>query len=157
MRNKLKDVEEFLSHRRVALVGASRDDKDFSRMVMRELLAHGYDVVPVNPKGGLIEGREAYAEVGAIAPPVEAAIVMTPAQASEQVVRACAAAGIPRVWLHRGGGPGAVSEAAVQACQELGLRVVAGECPMMFLEKPSFVHRVHRFVKKLAGSYPARA
>ncbi|WP_437831743.1 CoA-binding protein [Sorangium sp. So ce1153] len=157
MRNKLEDVDEFLSHRRVALVGASHDDKDFSRMVMRELLDRGYDVVPVNPGGGLIEGRAACAEIGAIEPPVEAAIVMTPPQVTEQIVRACAAAGVQRVWLHRGVGQGAVSAPAVQACQELGIRVIAGECPLMFLPNAGIVHRLHRLAKQIAGSYPARA
>ncbi|WP_437975655.1 CoA-binding protein [Sorangium sp. So ce295] len=157
MRNRMEDVNEFLSHRRVALVGASHDDKDFSRMVMRELIDRGYDVVPVNPGGGVIEGRVAYAEVGEIDPPVEGAIVMTPPQVTEQIVRACAAAGVQRVWLHRGVGQGAVSAPAVQACQELGIRVVAGECPLMFLPNTGFVHRLHRFTKKIAGGYPARA
>lgn len=154
--NRLEDITELLSHHRLALVGASHDEKDFSRMVMRELLERGYDVVPVNPKGGTMEGREAVPDVGAIAPPVEWALVMTPPAASAEVVRACAAAGIPRVWLHRGAGQGSVSEEAAEACKELGLRAVAGECPMMFLKDGSFVHRLHAMGKKLVGSYPAR-
>ncbi|WP_441287994.1 hypothetical protein ACSRUE_39000 [Sorangium sp. KYC3313] len=61
------------------------------------------------------------------------------------------------VWLHRGVGQGAVSAPAVQACQELGIRVIAGECPLMFLRNTGFVHRLHGFAKKIVGSYPARA
>lgn len=153
-------MTELLSHKRLALVGASHDERDFSRMVMRALLERGYDVVPVNPKGGVMEGREAVPDVGSIDTmdaPVAWALIMTPPAASAGVVRACWEAGIPRVWLHRGAGAGAVSEEAIAACEELGLRAVVGECPMMFLADTEFVHRVHAFAKKLAGSYPARA
>jgi hypothetical protein len=62
---------------------------------------------------------------------------------------------VKRVWLHRGGGPGAVSPAAVAACQETGMKVVAGECPFMFLCGSSFPHNIHGWIKKLTGSYPA--
>ena len=53
------------------------------------------------------------------------ALVMTRPEASEQVVRDCAEAGVPRVWLHRGIGPGAVSRAAVDFCRLRGIAVVA--------------------------------
>ena len=42
-------IDSFLSCRRIAVVGVSRDPKDFSRAVLRELLKRGYDVVPVSP------------------------------------------------------------------------------------------------------------
>ena len=52
-------IHSFLSCRRIAVVGVSRDPKDFSRAVCRAFAENGYDVVPVNANGGTIEGREA--------------------------------------------------------------------------------------------------
>lgn len=46
------EINDFLSHRRIALVGVSRNPQDFSRAVFRELATRGYEVVPVNPLGG---------------------------------------------------------------------------------------------------------
>jgi predicted CoA-binding protein len=43
--------QAFLTHRRMAVVGVSRDPYDFSRTVVAELTRCGYDVVPVNPTG----------------------------------------------------------------------------------------------------------
>ncbi len=42
-------AREFLAQKRIALVGVSRQEKDFSRMVLRELVRRGYDVVPSAP------------------------------------------------------------------------------------------------------------
>lgn len=148
-------IDSFLATRRLAVVGVSRDPRDFTRAVYRALAERGYDPVPVNPNGGEIEGRPASLRVGDVAPPVEAALLFTPAPASAAVVRECAEAGVRRVWLHRGGGAGAVSDEALAACAERGLEVVDGECPMMFLPGASFLHRVHRFLRGLGGRYEA--
>ena len=55
----------------------------------------------------------------------------------------------------RGSGAGAVSKAAVDFCGENDIKVVAGYCPYMFLPEVGFVHRMHGWLAKLFGSYPA--
>jgi len=67
----------------------------------------------------------------------------------------CAAAGIPRVWMYRAGGRGAVCLKAVAFCEEHGIQVVPGQCPFMFLPSGA-IHRVHGFVRKITGRYPKR-
>ncbi len=153
-RTSLGEVKDFLAHKRIALVGLSRDPRDFSHMVMREFLARGYDVAPVNPAATEIEGRPCFARVQDIEPRVTATLVMTTPTVAEQVVRDCADAGISQVWLHRAGGEGAVSPAAVAFCREHHINVVSGECPLMFLPGTAWFHRCHGWVKKLFGSYP---
>ena len=49
MRLPIERARAFLATRRFAVVGVSRNEKDFSRYLLRELLARGYDAVPVNP------------------------------------------------------------------------------------------------------------
>jgi|GEM_PF-78928 len=153
MERSLTNIEAFLRQDRIALVGASHDPKSFSRAVMRELLEVGYDVVPVNPKGGTIEGRTVYERLADIPEPVGGALVLVSAATSEAVVREAGAAGIPRVWLHRGGGPGSSSPEAVQAANELGLTLVDGECPLMFVGR-SKVHKMHGAMRRLGGRHP---
>jgi uncharacterized protein len=141
----------FLARKRLAVVGVSRDPRYFSRGLFREMLRRGYDLVPVNPAGGTIEGLPCARRVQEIAPPVDGALVMTRPAQTEAVVRDCAAAGVARVWLHRGVGPGAVSPAAVAFCREKGISVVEGECPFMFLQGSGFVHRAHGLLRRLTG------
>ena len=148
-------IDSFLSCRRIAVVGVSRDPKDFSRAVFRAFVERGYDAVPVNAAGGDAEGRPGARRVGEVQPPPEAALLMTPPAATEQVVRECAEAGVKRVWMHRGAGTGAVSREAVAFCRERGIEVVDGECPFMFLPDTAWFHAVHRFFKRLGGRLPS--
>jgi predicted CoA-binding protein len=147
-------IDKFLAERRIAIVGLSRHPQDFTRHILREFVKHGYDVVPVHPQSKVLAGRTCFARVQDIQPPVTAALLLTRPEVTEQVVRDCAVAKINHVWMHKGGGTGAVSNEAVAFCRQRGMNVVAGECPMMFLEPPEFVHRVHGFVKKVMGKYP---
>ena len=148
-------IDSFLSCRRIAVVGVSRDPKDFSRAVFRAFVERGYDAVPVNPAGGEVEGHPAAGRVGEVQPPPEAALLLTPPAATGGVVRECADAGVKRVWMHRGGGAGAVSAEAVALCREKGIEVVDGECPFMFLPDAGWFHGVHRFFRRLSGRLPS--
>lgn len=156
MPTTLADIHEFLSLRRIALVGVSRDPKDFSRVLFREMCERSYDVVPVNPAAGELESKRCFGRVQEIAPPVEGALLFTPPRETEQVVTDCAAAGIRHVWMHRGGGQGSVSPAAVAFCHQHAIHLVEGYCPFMFLPRTSFIHRVHGLILKLTRTYPAK-
>ncbi|HXK10896.1 MAG TPA: CoA-binding protein [Vicinamibacteria bacterium] len=148
-------IDSFLSCRRLAVLGVSRNPGDFSRAMLRAFIERGYDAVPVNPNGGEADGRPFARGIAEVAPPVEAALLMTPPAATDRAVRECAEAGVKRVWMHRGGGQGAVSPEAVSFCRERGMEVVDGECPFMFLPDSSWFHGVHRFFRRLGGSLPS--
>lgn len=148
------DIDEFLSLPRIALVGLSRTEKHFSRMVYKELLSRGRDVVPVNPEASTIDGAACYPDVTSIHPAVQGALIMTPPKVSASVVEDCAVAGVHFVWLYRSVGSGSVSKEALVACEELGLRVINGECPFMFLPKAGWIHGFHRGIRGLMGNLP---
>jgi predicted CoA-binding protein len=151
-----KQIDEFWALTRLAVVGVSRDPKHFSYAIWQELRQRGYDAVPINPNATELDGKRCYAHVQDVQPPVEGVVVMTPASATEQVVRDCDTAGVKHVWLHKGagGGAGAVSKGAVEYCEQHGMDVVAGFCPYMFLPGTPFFHGLHAGWKKLTGSYP---
>lgn len=147
-------IDAFLSQKRFAMVGLSRHPQDFTREVMREFIRRDYEVVPVHPNTKVLAGRTCYQRLQDVQPPVTAALLVTRPEVTEQVVRDCAAAGITQVWMHRGGGAGAVSGEAIAFCHQHGISVIAGECPMMFLKPTPLIHLVHGFVKKVIGTYP---
>jgi predicted CoA-binding protein len=154
MATTLAQIDGFLALRRIAVVGVSRNPKETSHMLWQELRQRRYDAVPVNPATTEIDGKRSYASVREIDPPVEGALIMTTAAVAEQVIDDCATAGIGHVWLYRGLGGGATSPAAVAAAERLGLDVVAGHCPYMFLPGTPVFHRIHGVGKKLTGGYP---
>jgi len=142
---------------RIALVGASTNEQDFSRAMMRELIAHDIDVVPVHPGVDRIGDRRAYGRVTDIEGRVDGALIMTRPEAAAGILEECARAGIDRVWLHRGVGQGSVSDDAIATAHAHELELVSGRCPLMFLgERPAAVHRVHAAMLKLVGRYPRR-
>jgi len=147
-------IDDFLSRKRLALVGVSRNPQDFTRSMFREFRRRGYDVVPVNPNVRDVEGLPCFARVQEITPPVEGALLLTSSALTDQVVHDCAEAGITRIWMHRGAGLGAVSRSAVEFCKSQGMAVVPGECPFMFFPNTGSVHRFHGFIKKITGRYP---
>ena len=148
------DIEDFLSRKRLAMVGVSHDPKDFSRSLFAEFSRRGYEMVPVNPNLTEVGGARCFARLQDVRPPVAGVLVMTAADKSEAVVHDADEAGISRVWLYRAAGAGAVSEAAVNYCQARGMHLVSGYCPYMFLPNSAFFHRFHGFCMKVAGKYP---
>lgn len=150
----LETIEDFLAQKRIAIIGISRDPKELSRLLFEELCHRGYDVVPVNPNATEVLGQPCFARVQDVQPPVDAALLMTTPQVTEAVVSDCAAAGIRRVWMYRGGGQGAVSQKALDFCQEHGIQVVPGQCPFMFLPGAGGVHKFHGFIRRIFGKYP---
>ncbi len=148
----LDGARAFLASRRIAVVGVSRNEKDFSRLVLRELARRGYDVVPVNPALPEVEGLRAWAAVSAIQPPVDAALILTPPTATDAVVRDAIAAGVRKVWLHRGaGGAGSATPEALALCDASGVDVVHDLCPFMALPDAGFPHRAHAFFRRRFG------
>jgi predicted CoA-binding protein len=148
-------INEFLAQHRLAFVGVSRDPKAFSASVYRSLRDRGYDLLPVNPEADLIEGDHSYRSVADLPDGVDGAIVMVPADGSAGVVQDCVDRGIARVWLHKGVGPSSVSDEAVHMCQEHGVEVVDGACPMMFAEPVGWFHKVHHAELHLTGRLPS--
>jgi len=153
----IHDVENFLALHRIAMVGVSRNPKDFSRLLFREMCDRGYDMVPINLGADEIDERECFHSLQAVKEPVEGVLVMTPFHATLQVVQDCAAAGVRNVWIYRAGGRGAVSPEAIAFCKGNGIRVVDGHCPFMFFPETKFVHRVHGLLQKITRRYPAAA
>ncbi len=146
-------ANDFLDQRRIALVGVARDPRDLSRSLFRELRGRGYDVVPVHPVLDVVDGVPCARRLQDVWPPVAGALLMTPPEATDHVVRDCLEAGIGRVWMHRGTGRGAVSVTAVAFCRDHGIAVVEGACPFMFLPGTSFVHRAHGFFARHFGRH----
>ena len=146
-------INDFLAQEHLAFVGVSRNPKDFANAVYRTLRDGGRTIYPVNASAGgaIVEGARSYPSLADVPDPVDGVVVMVPADHSADVVRDAIARGIPRVWLYRGFGAGAVTDEAVELCRASGIDVVDGACPLMFEGaegKVGGIHRLHRFFAK---------
>ena len=152
----LNTIESFLAQKRIAIVGISRDPHNIGASLFEEFRRHGYEVFPVNPNTAGILGQRCFARLQEIQPPPDGAVLLTSPTVTSSVVHDCLEAGVKRVWMHRGGGQGAVSAEAVEFCRNNGMEVVPGQCPFMFLAPVRHVHRFHRLLFKLSGKYPRK-
>jgi predicted CoA-binding protein len=105
----------------VAILGASADPAKYGYKSLRTHRANGYDVYPVNPKGGEIEGLTVYASLADV--PVEhldRISVYLPPAIGMTMLDEIAAKGCNELWLN----PGSDDPAVVERAQQLGLNVI---------------------------------
>jgi uncharacterized protein len=149
-------AEEFLAQRRIAVAGVSRDPNQAANLIYRRLRSAGYEVYAVNPNATEVEGDPCYPSLAVVGAPLDGVVVVTTPAVAEALAADCADAGVPRAWLHRGIGPGSVSEAAVAAFRDRGIAVIPGGCPNMFGATADPGHRCMCAVLKLTGKIPRR-
>jgi uncharacterized protein len=144
------EIDRFLSEKRLALAGASRTGKKFGNAVIKDLKPKGFEIFPVHPEASEIEGTPCYRSIADLPAGVENLILSVPPEQTERLVQEAAAFGIKRVWMQQG----AQSANAIRLCEEKGIRVVHGECILMFAEPLGWFHGVHRWIWKVMGRYP---
>jgi len=149
-----ESVAEFLSGKRFAVAGVSRDPGQPANAVYRKLRAAGYEVVAINPNAAVVEEAQCWPDLASLPGPIDGVVVATPPDASVAVVRQCAELGVRRVWLHRSFGDGSVSEGAVRECAALGIDCIVGGCPLMYCAPVDLGHRCMRWLLSWQGRVP---
>lgn len=149
------NIERFMSLPRVAVVGVSRKQGQYSRIVFEELRKAMADVEPVNPSASEIGGVPCAAGVSALQPPPDGVILLVHAGAILETARECIRAGVKMIWLRQSDSTSEAHSQAVVECHAAGIPVIAGECPLMFLRGGHWIHRLHAGLRKITGTYPA--
>ena len=145
-----KSINDFLSVKKLAIVGVSRNTKKFGNVVFKELKSKGYEVFPVNPNITDFNGEKCYPNLQTLAGKVEGAVLVVPPYITEKTVKEAASVGINNIWMQQG----AESETAVSYCSENKINAVYGECILMFSEPAAFFHKAHRFVNGVFRKLP---
>ena len=120
-------VEDFLKQKKFAVVGSFRNETKFAYKILKTLTKKGYEVFPVNPHIGQLEGRSCYKTISDIPYSVDVANIVTPPLVTEGVLKECLKKGIKRVWLQ----PGAESQIAIKFCHDNNIKVIHGICVML--------------------------
>jgi len=143
-------IEEFLCQPHIALAGASRSGRKYGNIVRRELTSKGYRVSLVHPEALQIGGVVCYASVEDLPADVGAMLIAVPPGEAFGLVREAVDRGIGRLWLQKG----AESPEAIDYGQRHGVKLIHGECILMFAQ-PTGVHRCHRWLRGVFGRLPA--
>ncbi len=153
---KTKDAtKEFLSKRRIAVTGVSRTPKGHgSNVVYQRLRSRGFEVFAINPNADQVEGDPCYPDLASVPGGVDAVVIGTSPARAEATMRECVELGISHAWMHRGPGPGSVSDAATTYGRDHGMTVIDGGCPCMFDPTADLGHKAMRVVFGLTGRIP---
>jgi hypothetical protein len=148
-KNNITTIREFLEPSKFAFVGLSRDPKKFSRTAFKELSAKGYEMLPINPNMDDVDGVKCYHDLSELPQGIDRALFMTPKANTASAVDLAISQGIRYIWIQQG----SESKEAVEAAKQGGAKLVYGACIMMHTS-PSGVHRFHRFLSRLFGTFP---
>lgn len=147
-------IAEFLKGHRIVVAGVSQDPKSLANALYNKLKTSGYDVVPMNPKGGEVEGVRCATDLASIEGPIDGVFAVTPAKAGAELVRQCGKRGVKRIWFHRGIGQGSRSPEAIEEAKKLGITCIDGGCPMMFCEPVDVGHKCMRWFMRVTHKLP---
>lgn len=111
-------------YKTVAIVGLHPDPDRPSNEIGLYLKAHGYRVIPVNPKFPEILGEKSYPDLLSIPEPIEVVDIFRRPDAVPPIVDQAIKKGAKVVWMQEG----IVNEEAAKTAREAGLLVVMDKC-----------------------------
>ena len=106
-----------MTKKTVAILGASANREKFGNKSVRAHVRQGWEVYPINPRGGVIEGLPAYTTLADIPVPLDRVSLYLPPALGLRALPEIAAAKPTEFFVN----PGAESERLVQRARELGL------------------------------------
>jgi predicted CoA-binding protein len=121
----IRDI--LVTHRTIAMVGASPNTSRPSYFAMKYLKAKGFRVIPVNPgqAGQEILGEKVYASLAEIEEPVDIVDVFRNSEAALGITKEAIRMDAKVVWMQLG----VRNDEAAKLAEDAGLKVVMNRCP----------------------------
>jgi len=133
----IRNLDKIFRPRRIAVVGASDVPGKVGRVLLQNLIGHGFSgvVYPVNPQREAVQGIAAYKSLSALPHAPDLAVICTPAATVPELVDECGRLGIMGVLIisagfREVGSEGKQLEDRVKeaAARHSGLRIVGPNC-----------------------------
>ena len=129
-------LDKVMKPKSIAVIGASTKEKTIGSEIMQRLRDYKFtgNIYPVNPKGGIIEGFQAYTSVAEIPGEVDLAIIVVNSKFVLDTIDQCHAKGIKGLCIitagfKETGAEGAEAEKQLLAkVREYGMRCVGPNC-----------------------------
>ena len=131
-----EQLDKIMRPKSIAVVGASTKPKTIGSEIMQRLRDYKFNgkIYPVNPKGGMIEGFQAYTSISEIPGEVDLAVIVVNAKFVLDTIDQCHAKGIKGLCIitagfKETGAEGAEAEKQLLAkVREYGMRCVGPNC-----------------------------
>lgn len=129
--DSIRDI--LTSIRTIALVGASEKTNRPSHEVMAFMQAHGYRIIPVNPRlaGQQLLGETVYADITSLPEPVDMVELFLAPERTDAVIDQAIELKVPIIWMQIG----VINEAGAARAEAAGLTVVMDLCPKQIISR----------------------
>ncbi|GLC91794.1 acyl-CoA synthetase [Cupriavidus sp. TA19] len=132
----LRTVDEIMTPRSIAVIGASEDPRKFGGRILRTLLEQGFHgtLYPVNAQRGELLGHQAYPSIDRIPGPIDLAIMAIPREHVLDTIAQCAKAGVKGAivvtskFSDAGDEGAALERDLVEIAHRSGMRILGPNC-----------------------------
>ena len=118
------EIRNFLSLKKVAVIGISRSESKAAHFVPKYLLENGFDIIPVNPNSNEILSKKCYKEITEVEGEIDIVDVFRPSEDVLSFVRDAIKKNPKVIWLQEG----IHNEEAENLAREHGIDVVFNRC-----------------------------
>ena len=118
------EIRNFLSLKKVAVIGISRSESKAAHFVPKYLSENGFDIIPVNPNSNEILSKKCYKEITDVEGDIDIVDVFRPSEDVLPFVRDAIKKNPKVIWLQEG----IHNEEAENLAREHGIDVVFNRC-----------------------------
>ena len=118
------EIKNFLSLKKVAVIGMSRNKSKAAHFVPKYLLENGFDIIPINPNSDEILTKKCYKEITEVEGDIDIVDVFRPSEDVLPFVRDAIKKNPKVIWLQEG----IHNEEAENLAREHGIDVVFNRC-----------------------------
>lgn len=117
-------IETILDYKNIAVVGISDDPERPSHFVSSFMQAHGYNVIPINPKLNEWEGIKCYPDLLSVPEKVDVVDIFRRSEAVMPIVEEAIKIKAKAVWMQEG----IINDEAAAKAKAAGIEVVMDKC-----------------------------
>ena len=118
------EIRNFLSLKKVAVIGISRSESKAAHFVPKYLSENGFDIIPVNPNSNEILSKKCYKEITEVESDIDIVDVFRPSEDVLPFVRDAIKKNPKVIWLQEG----IHNEEAENLAREHGIDIVFNRC-----------------------------
>ena len=118
------EIRNFLSLKKVAVIGISRSESKAAHFVPKYLSENGFDIIPVNPNSNEILSKKCYKEITEVEGDIDIVDVFRPSEDVLSFVRDAIKKNPKVIWLQEG----IHNEEAENLAREHGIDIVFNRC-----------------------------
>ena len=126
-----KLIQDMLSRKVWAVVGATENQSKFGYKIFEKLRRFGYEVYPVNPVYSEVSGEKCYPNLSELPVKPECISVVVGPDKSPEVVMQAKELGIENIWFQ----PGTYTPDIIDQSETAGLNTVYMHCVLVELDK----------------------